>query len=166
VSRIEQPGLKFSLEALQIDQAWLDANTAMAIKDLSRLHEWPSNQQIDLFQRSFRDRAVILRVLKSDLDSIDLDDDPFVRLTVAKGGGDAISVHSGNPRALMVPWSIDDHGKTYESFDARISQAVLELLPQGFPNRARLTRADLRQFLTDKVVQDIGPAWRDIKADH
>ena len=157
---LEKPGQEYSLEALQIDQAWLNLNSETAIvQDLKHLSKDSSDEQIELFRRSFRDEALVLRAFKSDLDSAHLDDYPFFRLVIRNGSGAVTSIESANQLPLMTPWSVSNHGRTWQTFDARISRAVFSLLPSKFPNRGRIGGLGLRQYFSDDVMREIEPAW-------
>ena len=155
------PALEFGLDALGLVESWLTANVDAAVaEDLRDRWKTPTVEQIDLFRRAFLDRDLALRIFKDDLfSSVRTDEYPFVEITFKHQSGSLVTVSSQSQVARMAPWSVKDGRRGFESFDARISKAVFDLMPPKFTNRARLADQAIRHQLSEGVWREIQPQW-------
>jgi hypothetical protein len=59
----------------------------------------------------------------------------------------------------MIPWSVEDNGKSFTVNDRGIGDALYKLLPNGFANRDRIGGIYLRARYSEVVPQHIRERW-------
>jgi hypothetical protein len=143
---------------LGITPEWLAANVDQAVQeDLANLPVVdgpPSPSQIALFRAAFLDPGIL-----SGSDLVHLDDYPDVRIEFKSGKTKAV-FHSSSAEPSMAPWSVRLQGETFEAHDRSIGEALCPLLPDKFPNRARICGVNLRYEYSDRVFAAISTRWK------
>lgn len=130
--------LPLTLEAVGISWNWLKQNAADRLSTCGK--GWLPGNVGDLIA-SFADESNVLKAVTLYYDeshSIILDDDAKFKLELVQRDGHRIVLHSSQSRAFMIPWTIMTDDRRIETYDTRISLAVLRLLPDGFLNRSRI----------------------------
>ena len=150
-----------STEALLgITPAWLAANVQTAInRDVKEQHRRPSERQISLFRVAFLDSAKADDRAKKLIAQWGTDDYPSFALAAEDSDGTRTTIRSDRQAVFMVPWEIEFRGRREFSIDRGVSDAIVALLPKGFPNRDRIAGAYLRELFSEAVLADIKADW-------
>ena len=150
-----------NFDNLGINQAWLDRNAAPAFPECCIYNGiWATAQQKRLFNRIFRDKTQMENIVGDYLlREPHTDDYPRVEITI-KRAAETIKLSSEQQTPLMLPWKIENGGKSVSTYNADISRAAFNLLPAQFTNRDRLSGEKLRPEVSVKVMDEIFKAQR------
>ena len=125
-----------------------------------------SARQKELFRNAFSDQSTIEQRLKRVYDTPHTDDYPkmIVRIEFEDKSTRLVSTDSQHP--FMIPWRTGESGS--KTYNAHISLALMNLLPEGFVNRGRLTAEN--QFETGLLYElalqtawDVRDYWRSME---
>jgi hypothetical protein len=125
-----------------------------------------SPRQKKLFRNAFSDQNTIEQRLKRVYDSFHTDDYPKMIIRIDFEDKTTRSVSTDSQHPFMIPWKADESGS--KTYNAHISLALIELLPEKFVNRERLTAEN--QFATGlldelalQTAWDVRDYWRSVK---
>lgn len=152
---------------LDITPKWLRSQADDAGSNASRLYYREAlPEQKELFQAAFVNERTLPHRLKRVYENSHTDDYPHMRLQFTLANGSAITLTTDSQNPYMLPWAITANGTTKETYNARISRALVSLLPSRFTNRARLTDEGLSRMIGEETATDIETHWEMIRAQH
>ncbi len=146
---------KPSLAALGIDQAWLDRNVGAEQPWKYEIAFGTGPNQIALYRAALSDPPTIALALKNHFASFHTDDYPRICVTMRFADGIRLSATSTSQNAFMLPWAIG-HAQSY---DVRISRAIVALLPANAVNRDRIAGENVPNLLAHEVMRQIVDKW-------
>ncbi|MGO9589212.1 MAG: hypothetical protein ACLP3K_04090 [Candidatus Acidiferrales bacterium] len=136
---------------LGLTQNWLERNVQTPQKEAP-------NQQA-LFRESFTDSTTIADLLPFAFQFAKFDDYPQLTITVVLKNGGRWVCSSDSYYPFMLPWKVNRGSEEETTYNADISRAVALLMPQGSVNRNRLSDEELKEWLSDAVMQHIKERW-------
>jgi hypothetical protein len=129
--RLDSPGMPLTPYAMGIN---LPSTGRNAAEVFDACGDWPvKRDRLSRFMVTEQDIAYGLSRYYQDMFIVDADAD--LRLEVLKDDGSKVVLHSAQPHAYMLPWEITTPTKNFKTYDSRLSQAIVRLLPDGFLNR-------------------------------
>lgn len=138
-----------SLTNLGITQSWLDQNAGPAYADHAK--DQPKVDK-DKFLASYRDLSLVESLKPELLRDGWTDDYPTIEIKIQKGSDAPIMLTSKHQNVFMIPFDISQGAATRTSYNAKLAQAIVGLLPANFTNRDRLSGNNLRSLVADKVI--------------
>lgn len=127
-----------------------------------RVQEAPRNgapNQQALFAETFSDPKSIERLLPSCFTFWKSDDYPYIRVTVVFANGKRWIASSDSYYPFMLPWRVSLNGTEQTTYNADIPRDIAALMPDGSPNRARLSDEELKTQLARAVMTSIKDKW-------
>jgi hypothetical protein len=158
---IESP----SLTNLGITPAWLANHAGDAAKRFGNLGEPNDEEQQEFPRRSFTDLTLIRRIIPDVIDNNWTDDGVWVHVVVRFTDGKTLAADTTNQLAYMLPWTCFLNGKSARTFNASISRAVAQLLPDGSINKGRLQGSGLMDQIVRAMPGEIRQRWEEIGAE-
>jgi hypothetical protein len=127
--------------------------------------------QKELFRKAFEDEKTIQERLKSVYASFHTDDYPGMNIELKLVDGEVIKITSSSQHPFMIPWKIAQGKATTITYNADISRALFEMLPEKFTNREALTAENeyatgILQELASDTGNQIRSSWEALKAQH
>lgn len=157
---IDSPPMPPSLENLGITQDWLNVNAEAALQDYSpQSHKEAFENQKSLFFSSFKNITLLEKLLPEIIGGGWTDDFPRFEMQIDYTNGQMTNVRSQSQPIFMLPWGINKDGEAYLTYNARISTAIANLLPDKFTNRERIAGTRLRYKVAEKVMREIETQW-------
>jgi hypothetical protein len=122
-----------------------------------------SPDQKDIFRKAFVDHDTIQPRLETVFEGNHTDDYPQITIKIQFDDRTTRTVSSDSQNPFMVPWSVDGAGS--KTFNVHISRALMELLPEGFVNRERLTAEErfalgLLHELAFETAREVAELWK------
>lgn len=145
------PVQRLDLKALGVTQKWLDANAELALKKWKQSSkDGPSIDDVR-FLENFKDLKKVRMLLHNYYQEKWKDDYPELNVIISLQGGEEIIARSTSQHLTMIPWVVQHDGQRFETFNPRISAALVDLLPWTFAtNRDRLS-GDLAQLIARRL---------------
>ena len=167
VAVMEAPVIRPTAGNLGLTVQALRSHTEEAGAHTSRLHYQEGlSKQKELFEAAFMDESTLPLRLSRVYEHSHTDDYPRMRLHLALTDGSALTLTTDSQNPYMLPWRIRVKGTTRETYNAKISQALLALLPTTFPNRERLKGDGLYGMIGEETATTIESRWELIQAEH
>jgi len=143
-----------------IDTAWLQTHVEVAGQNASTIR---FNDGTPAQKRFFREKFTDSSTLQSRLDDVyrgfHTDDYPGMKVEVHLDNGDAITASSNSQHPLMLPWCVAvDNAPCKKTYNAHISTALYDLLPEKFTNRERLRDTDTFGDLASEMGLYMSPS--------
>lgn len=107
----------------------------------ARQRAWLTNALLDV--------EILGDLVRGSIYSHHTDDYPEIHLVFSRGDTEVARVESWAQHTFMVPWAVVWGTNKHTSYDAEISRAVANLLPNGFLHRKRI-QGDLFTLLTGR----------------
>lgn len=151
---------KPDLGNLGITQEWLEASAEKGLKEYAGgFYLSAAPNQKALYFSSFKNLDFIGKVVPSLFQFFRSDDYPRIQITITDTKGNQSTIVSTSQYLFMLPWKLSRNGQTTEIFNAHISQAIANLLPQKFANRDRILGEELRNDLVEVVMRWLEDDW-------
>jgi hypothetical protein len=147
-----------------ITDRWLLEHTEEAGDDASIFnYRDGSPEQKEIFRKAFVDQDTIQPRLETVFEGSHTDDYPQMTIKIQFDHETTRTVSSDSQNPFMIPWSVD--GTRSKTFNVHISRALMELLPEGFVNRGRLTAEDrfalgLLHELAFETAREVAERWK------
>ena len=152
---------------LGITPQWLRSHMDEAGSNASGLHYREGlPEQKELFQAAFVDENTLTLRLKRVYEHSHTDDYPQMQLQLALTNGSTITLTTDSQNPYMLPCTITTNGTTRGTYNAKISHALLALLPPKFANRERLTEGGLSGMIGEETATTVESRWELIRAEH
>jgi hypothetical protein len=149
---VQQP----KLDLCGIDEAWLANNYREGLSTHYNILDL-SVKQIELFRTHFTDTGSANAAFGSLFEIARMGDYPEISVVVQSGHA-KYGVRSRYSNPFMLPWEGIDRPRG--GYSCRISRAIADLVPKGFPNRTRLTPGSgFLWNLTDGMIDSIRHDW-------
>jgi hypothetical protein len=143
---------------LGLTPQWLKDNaTSAAVKSAGNFVDATQNQK-DLFIKSFNDPEVLHKVVPGMFHFVRTDDYPSAKVLVTFDDGSSVSAESHAWYEFMLPWKLSRGGET--TYNADISRAVAALMPKKATNRERLAGQRFDAALAESVMRYIEDDWK------
>jgi hypothetical protein len=172
-SALKAPVLtKPDLDNLGISTEWLASHFPEVLKYTTYFdYEAGLPAQQKLFRTAFVDEKTIQRRIERLYKSFHTDDYPQIKVDLTFDDGIMLVVSSVSQNPYMIPWSIQRNGSKSETYNANISRALFDILPENFTNSFRLT--DEGQFamgmlpeLARYTASDVKAQWETLGAEN
>jgi hypothetical protein len=154
-----------TLSNLGITPAWLAAHADDVAEHFGTLGETNDENQQQFIRNSFTDMDLIRRIIPRVFGATWTDDFAVVQVSIRFSNGRTLSAEAASQRAFMLPWSYESNGKKTRTYNADISRAVAELLPDGTVNRERLQGRGLVDQIRFEMPGSIRQKWQGIGAN-
>jgi hypothetical protein len=139
-----------SLANIGIDQTWLDKNAGPAYA--GHANDRPKVDK-GKFLASYRNLSLVESLTPNLLREGWTDDYPTIEVKIQKGNDAPIVLTSKHQNVFMIPFDISQGKTARTSYNAKLAQAIVALLPANFTNRDRLGGNNLRSLVADKVIE-------------
>ncbi len=164
---INEPKINYpQLENLGITQKWLNENVNQDLNGylIERLEKALPIQK-NLYVESFKNSEIIKQTFSSLFFFTASDYYPEITLEITDGNGNKIKIFSDSQTMLSLPWQISKNGRKIKTFNAHISHAISNLMPEKSANKRRLIGEDLKGELAKAVMDEIEDKWNLIEAE-
>jgi hypothetical protein len=177
-----EPIQKLDMDQLGITKQWLEekAEAALDIDVLQkRLNKNATPERPDLKLLEFFDFPLIKQwllhrmtdlsrttaVLKRHYQEPWYDDYPEIKVEIVFNNGERMSVASKGQHAYMIPWEIKKKTTSFKTFDIRISQGLVQILPPQCPAFEKINTNFLKLFKDRFWDEYIGSLLATVYAD-
>ena len=90
---------------------------------------------------------------------------PEISVEITELNGSKIKIFSDSQTMLSLPWQINRNGRKTKTFNAHISHAISNLMPEKSANKRRLIGEDLRGEVAKAVMDEIEDKWNLLEAE-
>ena len=132
--------MQLDLENLGVTSAWVSLNSTALIGIPSS----PARKAV--LVSAVKDWPTIERAVKGYYTGTWTDDAPSITVELS-GAGRKITLVSNSQKQFMLPWSVSGA----QTYDARISRALAQVLPPDFLNRARVMGQHFSEALNEQL---------------
>ena len=164
---ISEPAIRYAQMAnLGITEEWLNENSGMDMSDYlaERLDKALPSQKA-LFFSSFKNLALIKRTIP-DFFSISMSDYyPEISVEIVEKNGRRTEIFSESQTLLSLPWRISKNRKKSITYNANISRAISNIMPERSANKKRLVGEDIRGELATAIMDAIEDKWNLLDAE-
>jgi hypothetical protein len=154
---IKNPIAHLDINQLGITAEWLKSNADVILsKDLQEfsLSDAPNLNSIKRhFYNKMTDLPLTHRRIRQYFKGRWTDDHAEVKITINLKDHSSIEVLSDSQHALMIPWTIKEKNLERQTYDIRLSKAILEILPEKIVNYNRI-KGDLIQIFSQRIWED------------
>lgn len=164
---VERPALTApTAEGLGISRTWLTENAAEAWTELPLHGEVPTEGQKALFASAFADPQRLQPGLIQHFSvPLSLHDLPGVFVEIRRADGSTVEVQATSSSLYLMPWEVTKGGSKTTTYDRVLSDAVAQLMPDGFLNRSRLLDPDVREELALGLWYSMLEEWLRVGAE-
>lgn len=158
---ISEPKIDYPhLENLGVTPQWLYKNVNQDLNGylVERLQDALPTQRT-LYDESFKNPEIVKQTLPGLFFISSSDYYPEISVEITELSGKKIKVFSDSQALLSLPWQITQNGRKMETFNAHISHAISNLMPEKSANKRRLIGEDLRGELAKAVMDEIEDKW-------
>jgi hypothetical protein len=153
-----QPHEASAGSAMGITPAWLAANVDDAVRrDLPESTVQRPPAQVLLFRTTFMDASLTNELVKYFC--CHTDDYPHARIEVSGQDKRTISLASDSQNVFMIPWRLEENGKSFLVNHRGVGDALYKILPNGFSNRDRIGGINLRAKYSEAVLYHVRDRW-------
>ncbi len=131
----------------RISQQWLDHHADWAATHIG----FDGANEESSFRERFANRTLAMQILLWRQESIYLDNDRTLELTIKFDDGRKWSARAYSPGNYMLPWRVNRNGQDVKTYQPLIAVAIAALMPEGALNRWLLTDETVAEGLARDV---------------
>ncbi len=148
------------MENLGVTKKWLNENFSQDFNGYltERLGDALPTQKT-LYFKSLKNPEVIKQTFSGLFFFTASDYYPEMSVEITEKNGSKTKIFSDSQTMLSLPWQVKKNGRKITTFNAHISHAISNLMPEKSANKRRLIGEDLREELAKAVMDEIEDKW-------